>query len=219
MDQQTHQTSTFVTPYAASKRESYLDGLFEAIDELIVDCAEVNNVDLTQLKRFVAGHVAMDDMNEFLGKFQVFEKKKAPCSDWNALVGIAMNRRKRTRIDTETIECAQQLREELNGDGSTRNEVLRAEVDERKKELEKKKLEKTKKMEDDLKKKKFSCRQAEYIKDMAKLNKNMSYMLANYGSHMITISANENRLMQASYPPFAVGNSGTNKYFPNSTYI
>ncbi|GAA5813912.1 hypothetical protein MFLAVUS_007401 [Mucor flavus] len=39
-------------------------------------CAEVNNADLTQLKRFVVGHVARGDLDEFEGSDKYVKKRQ-----------------------------------------------------------------------------------------------------------------------------------------------
>lgn len=207
------QTNIFLASNHILREMPYLCGLFEAIDDLIIGCAVANDADLTQLKRFVAGHVARDDLEEFKGSFhQLGEQKKAP-RDWNALMGIALTQQKRARIDTETVACAHQLQQQLNGDDQARAEKLRAEVEAKKKELLEKNEEKTRKMNDADKSKPNSYRLRQYKIDLDKLYANMAYMCENYGSHMILAVANQNRHQQMNYPPFTTGNSGKNELF------
>lgn len=123
---------------------------------------------LNQLKRFVAGHVTGSDLKKIQGSFGILEKKEVAANDWNALMGIALNQRKRACIDAETIACAQQLREELNGIDQDRVKELRAEVEAKKVELNKKKEEKIKKLEATAEKNKTSVRLEQYQKKTRK---------------------------------------------------
>jgi hypothetical protein len=223
MQEQTHQVAPLLIHPSSLDSRSYISGLFQAIDELIIDCAEVNNADLTELKRLVASHIAKDDLKEFEGKFHMVRKEKRPLNDWNALMGIAMTQKKRTRIDTEVVERARQLRDELNGDDRDRAEVLRVEVEGKKKELVEKSLEKERKKKEKVVKKaeenKTSYRYLEYKKDLLKLEKSMIYMYQNYGSHVIYTFANENLRFHNMHQPFSSGNSGTDEDFHEFIYF
>ena len=194
--QQIEQSTLFLANSSTHESMPYLHKLFEAVDDLIAECAEENSTDLTQLKRFVAGHVCREDLTEFEGHFKVSEKKRAPVNDWHSIMNLAKTQIKRRRFDEDTMECAQQMRKEFNGEDETAS-VVRAQVEERKKKLIMRKEENEK-----------SFRATNYDKDIQKLNDNLGYMYANYGSHMILASANERCDGQLLYPPFVICNSG-----------
>ena len=75
MQEQNQQEVSFLADDFDLGSMPYLPGLFDAIDILIDDCAKEHKADLTQLKRFVAGHVAKDELMEFEGKFDIVGKK------------------------------------------------------------------------------------------------------------------------------------------------
>lgn len=205
MQEQIQQTACFLADNDTIEQKPYLSELFNAVDQLIVKCAEKNNVDLTELKRFVAGHVAKEDSREFEERFQVFEKRKIPTTDWNALVSIASNKTKRSRFNKETSVEVKKLSEILSGDDKARAEELRTEVEAQKKIiLERKQQNKANAANED----QDPFRLVQYKKDLEKLDNNMRYMYLNYGSCYILVSANEDQRKQIQYPPFAIGNSG-----------
>lgn len=205
MQEQTHQSSKFLALSYDFEEMPYLSELFESIDQLIEECAEDNGADLTQLKRFVAGHVARADLKEFPSKFETI-KKKAPSNDWNTLVSIAKAQRKRARIDTEIIAYAQQLNSELNGNDLDRAKELREAVEMKKKEVEKKKEEKEGKKAEEAEGP-ASVRFNRYLMDKTKLHKNIVHMHESYGTNLILISANENSREQNRYRPYVYGNT------------
>lgn len=77
MQEQTQQTNEFLTSPNTFNPMPYIGELFEAIDELIVECAEANNADLTQLKRLVAAHAAGDNLTELDLDFSKVGEKKS----------------------------------------------------------------------------------------------------------------------------------------------
>ena len=226
------QETIFVADSSTLHSMPYLSGLFDAIDDLIINCAKENNVaNIAQLKRFVAGHVAQDDWREFEGQFEVLEKKERPLTDWNALMSMTLKDKeldginnednatvrqlsqgKRPRISNEDNATVRQLSKVLKGNNSEAKK-LREEVENKKKEYQEKKREEEKKNILAAEKKNTSYRVNEYNKDVEKLKRNLRYMRVNYGSHIIYASINEDKKKQLTYPAYTRGNSGINKHF------
>lgn len=185
----------------------YLSGLFEAIDELIMQCAEDNSADLDQLKQFVSDHVAG---KESKGQVEKLGKKEVHVTDWHVLMGMALKQRKRSRIDGETLSCARHLRDELNGNDQDRATKLRAEVDERKADLERKKKEKAEQKIATALKNETTVVVEQYHKDTFLIKRNLFYMYKTYGSHIVISVANEDPRNHQVYQAYNFGNTGKN---------
>lgn len=212
MQEQNQQEVSFLADDSNLGSMPYLSGLFDAIDDLINDCAKEHNADLTQLRRYVAGHVAKDDLMEFQGKFDIVGEKIKPTTDWNALMSMT---KKRPRFHEDDNAEVRQLTKILNAESTKEAQELRIEVEKKKKELSEQKQAKKDKKNDDAAARNDSFRLKEYSKDMKKLENSMKYMLVNYGSHILFACVNEEENKQTFYPPFASGNSGRNKHFTN----
>lgn len=194
------QQSSFLASDEDFKKMPDLKDLFRDIDELIASYVEKHpETNETITRRFVAGHVAYEDLNQFESFFKVLGKKSAARREWDTVMGMAMTDAaqgpsKKRRIDQETIAKAHLLRQELDNDPEIRARF------ERKQEEQESKAQS--------KKKPSLSRLAQYNKDIEKFQHNMAYMRVNYGSVMILVCANEFQRRQIDYPPESFTNSG-----------